>query len=56
MQKLLNAKTKEVKQLQQQIHGLENEKQEAEVNTVLLHKKVAKLCKYFHFIPFYDLK
>ncbi|XP_042859138.1 nuclear mitotic apparatus protein 1-like [Penaeus japonicus] len=43
MQKLLNGKTKEVKQLQQQIHSLENEKQESEVNIVLLHKKIAKL-------------
>lgn len=48
MQKLLNGKTKEVKQLQQQIHSLENEKQESEVNIVLLHKKIAKLSKYFH--------
>ncbi|KAG7158941.1 Nuclear mitotic apparatus protein 1-like [Homarus americanus] len=43
MQKLLNTKTREVKQLQQQIHNMENDKQEIEVSLENSHKKISKL-------------
>ncbi|XP_064108562.1 golgin subfamily A member 4-like isoform X2 [Macrobrachium nipponense] len=43
MQKLINAKVREVKDLQQEIHARENEKQEIEMKLESSQKKVSKL-------------
>nr|XP_053632844.1 GRIP and coiled-coil domain-containing protein 2-like isoform X2 [Cherax quadricarinatus] len=43
IQKLLNAKTREVKKLQQEIHRMENEREEMDVTLQTSHKKINKL-------------